>query len=95
VGCRRTARNLYIPVAGPAMNIPGSSTDTTRFGMAFSTGAQATGALLTIIGAVILHRDRRRNRILEEAAGVRLSDNVRAGTGVGPRGGNLQLTARF
>jgi hypothetical protein len=95
VGCRRTAKNMFIPVVGPALNISSSTTHTTQFAMAFATGAQATGALLTVIGAVIVHRDRRRNRMIEQAAGLRLSKNVSVGTGMGPHGGQLQLTARF
>jgi hypothetical protein len=95
VGCKRTARNMYIPVVGPAMNFTSSDSSTTQFAVAFASGAQATGALLTVIGAVILRRDKRRNREIERAAGVRLSDNVYLGTGVGRDGGRLQLTGRF
>jgi hypothetical protein len=94
-GCNQTANNMFIPVAGPALNVQRSNVQTTQFAMAFAAGAQATGALLTVIGAVIIRRDRQRNRILEEAAGMRLSKNVRVGTTAGPTGGRLQLSARF
>lgn len=94
-GCKRTANNMFIPVVGPALNVPTSTTQTTQFAMAFASGAQATGALLTVIGAAVLRRDRMRNRALEEAAGLRVADNVTIGSGFSPQGGNIRLTAKF
>jgi hypothetical protein len=84
VGCRRTANNMFIPIAGPAMNVPAHEGGSTRFALAFASGAQATGALLTVIGAVMLHRDLRHNR-----------DVSRRALAVGPAPGGLQLGGRF
>jgi hypothetical protein len=97
--CKKMARNMYIPVAGPFMNLRYSDKATDKFGMAFAGGAQAPGALLTVIGAIIYHRDGVKNRILNEH-GVALGTegkrrNLALGADGGAGGGRVKMTYRF
>lgn len=92
--CRDLAENMFIPVVGPFLAMEQARYATDDFSLAVSGSLQGLGLLMGVVGTVQYHRDRYRNRVLNEY-GVRIGKNtsVNAGSRVG--GGQLTLTARF
>ena len=92
--CRDLAENMFIPVVGPFLAMEQARYATDDFSLAVSGSLQGLGLIMGIVGTVQHHRDRYRNRVLNEY-GVRVAKNtsINAGSRVG--GGQLTLTARF
>ena len=93
-GCRRKAKTLFIPVAGPWLNIKDADDRGEFTGMVASGIGQGLGAGLIVVGSVLVARDRRANRLLNEQ-GIRVGKHANLGTADIPGGTGLALRGRF
>jgi hypothetical protein len=89
--CSTVSRNMYIPIAGPFMNLEHAERPTDKLAMAFTGGAEATGLLLAVVGAILFHRDSVKNRVITKD-GFALHQRPRVSFMPGLRG---NLTMRF
>lgn len=93
-GCRELSENMFIPVVGPFLAMEQARFATDDFSLAVSGSLQGLGLIMGIVGTVQHHRDRYRNRVLNEY-GVRVGKNTSLNAGSRVGGGQLTLTARF
>lgn len=92
--CRDLAENMFIPVVGPFLAMEQARFATDDFSLAASGSLQGLGLIMGIIGTVQYHRDKHRNRVLNEY-GVRVAKNAGLNAGSRMGGGQVTLTARF
>lgn len=92
--CRDLAENMFIPVVGPFLAMEQAKYATDDFSLAVSGSLQGLGLIMGIVGTVQHHRDKYRNRVLNEY-GVRVAKNASLNAGSRIGGGQLTLTARF
>lgn len=92
--CRDLAENMFIPVVGPFLAMEQARYATDDFSLAVAGSLQGMGLLMGIIGTVQHHRDKYRNRVLNEY-GVRVAKNASVAPTGRLGGGQLTLTARF
>jgi hypothetical protein len=92
--CRDLAENMFIPVVGPFLAMDQAKYATDDFSLAVSGSLQGLGLIMGIVGTVQYHRDKYRNRVLNEY-GVRVAKNTNLNAGGRLGGGQLTLTARF
>lgn len=92
--CRKVAKELLIPVAGPWMAMDDVRSTKSKVKLGVQGGAQSLGLLMTFVGASVAIHDARERRILNEH-GVRVAEGVRLGPTAGLDGAGLQLRARF
>ena len=93
--CRNLAENMFIPVVGPFLGMKQARFATDDFSLAASGSLQGLGLIMGIIGTVQYHRDKHRNRVLNEY-GVRVTKNTSVNAGSSRMGGGeVTLTARF
>jgi hypothetical protein len=92
--CRDLAENMFIPVVGPFLAMEQAKYATDDFSLAVSGSLQGMGLIMGIVGTVQHHRDRYRNRVLNEY-GVRVAKNTSIGANSRVGGGQLMLTGRF
>jgi hypothetical protein len=92
--CRRLARDLFIPVAGPFMGMKHVRTRKSQVKLGIMGGAQSLGVLMTLVGAGVAIHDARERRILNEH-GIRVAKGVRLAPTASVDGAGLQLRARF
>ena len=92
--CRDLSENMFIPVVGPFLAMEQARFATDDFSLAVSGSLQGLGLLMGIVGTVQFHRDRYRNRVLNEY-GVRVGKRTALGASSRLGGGQLTLTGRF
>jgi hypothetical protein len=92
--CRDLAGNMFIPVVGPFMAMEQAKYATDDFSLAVSGSLQGLGLVMGIVGTVQYHRDKYRNRVLNEY-GVRVAKNTSINAGSRLGGGQMTLTTRF
>ncbi|HEY8375639.1 MAG TPA: hypothetical protein VIK91_04080, partial [Nannocystis sp.] len=92
--CRDLAENMFIPVVGPFLAMEQARFATDDFSLAVSGSLQGLGLAMAIAGTVQYHRDKYRNRILNEY-GVRVTKNTSVNAGSRLGGGQLTLTTKF
>lgn len=92
--CRDLAENMFIPVVGPFLAMEQARYATDDFSLAVAGSLQGLGLVMGIVGTVQYHRDRYRNRVLNEY-GVRVAKNTSLNAGSRAGGGQLTLTGRF
>jgi hypothetical protein len=92
--CRDLSENMFIPVVGPFLAMEQAKFATDDFSLAVSGSLQGLGLIMGIVGTVQYHRDKYRNRVLNEY-GVRVAKNTSLNANGRLGGGQLTLTARF
>lgn len=92
--CRDLSENMFIPVVGPFLAMEQARYATDDFSLAVAGSLQGMGLIMGIVGTVQYHRDRYRNRVLNEY-GVRVAKNTSINANGRLGGGQLTLTGRF
>jgi hypothetical protein len=92
--CRRMARELFVPVAGPFMAMQYTQERDTQIKLGLMGGAQSFGVLLGLVGASVAVHDARQRRRLE-AEGIRVADGIHVAPHADVGSAGLTLRGRF